>query len=144
MTEGDAGSFHGKIRKFILDRGGLTQVEGGKLFGISPTYAGKIIDGKAIPSGEVVIKIADAIGVDRSVLLWLASRDAAPPEARRAWEAGKLLPHLQQALASKDSTPPGWLPGKEEDQIVQMMRSLPLKKKQRIVQLVKAALGLAE
>jgi len=49
---------------------------------ISQQYASQIMRGEKIPSDEVVLRIADVLGLDRRELLMLAHREKAPPEAK--------------------------------------------------------------
>jgi len=54
--------------------------------GITPEYLKKIEDKNAIPSDEIVLRLADALDVDRKQLLFLAKKMSAPEEAKQFFE----------------------------------------------------------
>ncbi len=50
---------------------------------ITPEYLKKIEDTDAIPSDEIVLRLADSLEVDRKRLLFLAKKSAAPEDAKQ-------------------------------------------------------------
>jgi transcriptional regulator with XRE-family HTH domain len=50
---------------------------------ITPEYLKKIEDTDSVPSDEIVLRLADALEVDRKQLLFLAKKSAAPEEAKQ-------------------------------------------------------------
>jgi len=73
--------------KFIKDRRTQLGYKTRKSLAIkaefTPEYLKKIEDTDAIPSDEIVLRIADALEVGRKQLLFLAKKSAAPEEAKQ-------------------------------------------------------------
>jgi transcriptional regulator with XRE-family HTH domain len=89
-----------RARRRTLD---LTQDEIARRIGTTTPYVGHLESGKRHPSEKIVIKLADALGIDRGELFLLANPQAQAiiklpddkPE-RSAWEEFRKDKHLQR------------------------------------------------
>lgn len=83
----------------------LTLNELGNVSGVSPSYLGRIEQGKRFPSAHVLHRIAKHIGFDEHQLLTLAGYLSANSSAVGKREAqpdlGRLDPYVARALASE-------------------------------------------
>jgi len=126
-----------------IEDGGWTQQKASERLGIAVSYVQQVLQG-AVPGDDKLILMARGLGVEPGQLILLARRVKGNAEVQAALADDQLFETLKRSVASDDATPPDWLPGKEEDEIVQMMRPLDREKKKQIVQLVKTALGLTK
>jgi hypothetical protein len=95
-----------------------------------------------IPRDEVILALAELAGQSESRGEWLLQAQverAAHDGLGEHWEDEALLEILGSSPLS--STPPSWLDGAEEDELLQLMRGLSREEKKRIVAIVRAALG---
>jgi len=122
-----------------INQNGWTLQKASSVLGISVSYVQQVLQG-AVPGDDKLVLMAKGIGIEPGQLILMARRIKGNDDVRAALEDD----HLFEALKKSDATPPDWLPGKEEDEIVQMMQPLDRDKKKQIVQLVKTALGLSK
>ncbi len=72
----------GQIIKDRMEALGLTYQRTAELAGITKDYVYKIIQGERKPEEQTVLKLAEALQIDKKELLFISYRDRAPEEAK--------------------------------------------------------------
>jgi len=114
-----------------------TQEQASRKLGIVPSYVQQILKG-AIPGDDKLVPMAKGLGIDAGSLIVLARSIKGSPEVQEALDPARLQEAMRLASQTNDPTPPDWLPGKEEDEIVQLMRDLSMEEKKRLLAMVRA------
>ena len=82
----------GRIIKDRMEALGLTYQRTAELTGVTKDYIYKIIQGSRNPEETTVLKLAEALQLDKKELLFIHYRDRAPAEAKSYF--GETVPSL--------------------------------------------------
>ena len=126
-----------KLVETAFERHGWTQDEAARKLGIATSYVQQVLKG-AIPGDDKLVAMAPGLQIDAGLLVLMARRIKGGAEVQEALDPARLQEAMRLASQTNDPTPPDWLPGKEEDEIVQLMRDLSMEEKKRLLAMVRA------
>jgi len=120
----------GKIVKDRMHSLNLTYERTAELAGITKDYVYKIIQGDRNPEEETVLKLAEALQLDKKELLFVSYRDRAPKEAKGYF--GKAIPGTSKILLDALPRPEYIEDTPENRKFIEILKKAPYGAKERI------------